>query len=69
MTIGEVFSSPSTYGVTHARLDESGLHFESEAIVHLGDGSLLTLRLPTRQDEKLAIHALLCLQQGRCQAA
>ncbi|MWV16151.1 hypothetical protein F3I16_08815 [Pseudomonas sp. L-22-4S-12] len=57
MTISQAFASKSSYGVTYASLDESGLRFESEAAVHLEDGSLLTLRMPTRQDEKLAIHA------------
>lgn len=69
MTISEAFASKNTYGVTYASLDESGLRFESEAVVHLEDGGLLTLRMPTRQDEKLDIHAVVCLQHGCCQAA
>lgn len=69
MTIHEAFSSPRSYGVTYASLDESGLRFESEATVHLEDGSLLTLRMPTRQDEKLDIHEVVCMQNGWCQAA
>lgn len=69
MTISQAFASKSTYGVTYTSLDESGLRFESEAVVHLEDGSLLTLRMPTRQDEKLDIHEVVCLQYGWCQAA
>jgi hypothetical protein len=69
MTISQAFASKSTYGVTYASLDESGLRFGSEAVVHLEDGSLLTLRMPTRQDEKLDIHEVVCLQYGWCQAA
>jgi hypothetical protein len=55
--------------VTYVSLSDSGLHFESEAAVHLEDGSLLTLRMPTRQSEKLAIHGVVCMQNGWCQAA
>lgn len=69
MTISEAFASRSSYGVTYASLDESGLRFESEAAVHLEDGSLLTLAMPTRQDEKWAIHEVVGLQHGWCQAA
>jgi len=60
MTITEAFSSRNTYGITYVSLDEGRLHFESEAAVHLEDGSLLTLRMPTRQSEKQAIHSLVC---------
>jgi hypothetical protein len=69
MSITEAFSNPATYGITYASLGESGLHFESEAAVHLEDGSLLTLRMPTRQSEKLAIHSVVCMQNGWCLAA
>ncbi|XQE65639.1 type III secretion system co-regulatory protein PtrC [Pseudomonas sp. P3C3] len=69
MTISAVIDSSISYGVTYVSLSDSGLHFESEAALHMDDGSLLTLRTPTRQSEKLAIHALLCVQNGWCQAA
>lgn len=63
MTITEAFVSRQTYGVTYASLDDSGLHFESEAAVQLDDGSLLTLRMPTRQSEKYAIHDAVCVHR------
>ena len=69
MSITEAFSNTATYGVTYVSLGESGLHFESEAAVHMEDGSLLTLRMPTRQSEKMAIHGVVCMQNGWCQAA
>ena len=69
MTINEAFSSTSTYAITYASLDESGLRFESEAAVHLDDGSVVTLRMPTRQDEKLDIHEVVCMQNGWCLVA
>jgi hypothetical protein len=69
MTITEAFSHTNTYGVTYVSLGDSGLHFESEAAVHMEDGSLLTLRMPTRQSEKLDIHELVCMRNGWCQAA
>ncbi|SIR80915.1 hypothetical protein SAMN05878276_0286 [Aquipseudomonas alcaligenes] len=69
MTISAVIDSSNSYGVTYVSLSDSDLHFESEAALHMDDGSLLTLRMPTRQSEKLAIHALLCVQNGWCQAA
>ncbi|WP_373388536.1 type III secretion system co-regulatory protein PtrC [Pseudomonas alcaligenes] len=64
MSITEAFASRNSYGVTYVNLDDTGLHFESEAAVHMDDGSLLTLRMPTRHSEKLDIHALLCQQYG-----
>ncbi|WP_252271577.1 type III secretion system co-regulatory protein PtrC [Pseudomonas subflava] len=69
MTITEAFSSSNTYGITYVSLTDSGLHFESEAAVHMDDGSLLTLRMPTRQNEKMSIHSVVCMQNGWCQAA
>ncbi|WP_068828334.1 type III secretion system co-regulatory protein PtrC [Pseudomonas sp. BMS12] len=69
MSITEAFSNTSTYGITYVSLSESGLHFESEAAVHTEDGGLLTLRMPTRQSEKMAIHSVICMQNGWCQAA
>ena len=69
MTITEAFGNSNSYGVTYVSLSDSGLHFESEAAVHMDDGSLLTLRMPTRQHEKMAIHDVICLQKGLCLAA
>jgi hypothetical protein len=69
MSITEAFSNTATYGITYVSLGDSGLHFESEAAVHLEDGSLLTLRMPTRQSEKLAIHSVVCMQNGWCLVA
>lgn len=69
MSITEAFANTSSYGVTYVSLGDTGLQFESEATIHLEDGSLLTLRMPTRQNEKIAIHDVICLQQGLCQAA
>ena len=69
MTITEAFGNSNSYGVTYVSLSDSGLHFESEAAVHMEDGSLLTLRMPTRQSEKMAIHSLICMENGWCQAA
>jgi hypothetical protein len=68
MNVAESF--PLTgYGVTYATFDEGILRFESELAVHLDDGSLLTLPLPTRQDERLAIQHELCVRSGWCQVA
>lgn len=69
MSITEAFANTSSYGVTYVSLGDTGLQFESEATIHLDDGSLLTLRMPTRQHEKMAIHDVICLQKGLCLAA
>ncbi|MBC9251300.1 hypothetical protein A9179_13580 [Pseudomonas alcaligenes] len=69
MTITEAFNSTHSYGITYVSLEEDGMHFESESAVHLDDGSLLTLRMPTRQSEKLDIHELICQRNGWCMAA
>lgn len=69
MTVTEVFGSNNSYGVTYVSISDSGMQFESEAAVHMDDGSLLTLRMPTRQSERLAIHSLICTQNGWCHAA
>ncbi|WP_322981217.1 type III secretion system co-regulatory protein PtrC [Pseudomonas sp. C11] len=61
--------SQDAYGITYVRLAEDGLQFETEAALQLEDGSLITLRMPTRQSEILAIHEAVCVQQGWCQAA
>lgn len=61
--------SQDAYGITYVHLAEDGLQFETEAALQLEDGSLITLRMPTRQSEMLAIHEAVCVQQGWCQAA
>ena len=48
--------SLDAYGVTYAQFDGHRLKFESEAALQLEDGSMLTLRMPTRHSEILAIH-------------
>ena len=63
MSITEAFTNTSSYGVTYVSLGDTGLQFESEAAIHLDDGSLLTLRMPTRQSEKYAIHDAVCVHR------
>ena len=53
--------SLDAYGVTYAHLQDGALQ--------LDDGSMLTLRMPTRHSEMLAIHEAVCIRQGWCQAA
>ncbi|HLD68392.1 MAG TPA: type III secretion system co-regulatory protein PtrC [Pseudomonas sp.] len=60
MHTAAVVTRQHAYGVTYASFDEEGLHFESELSLQLDDGSLLTLKMPTQQNERLAIHQLLC---------
>lgn len=57
------------YGVTYVSINDGGLQFESEAALQLDDGSMLTLRLPTRQSEILAIHEAVCIRNGWCRVA
>lgn len=61
--------SLDAYGVTYAHLQDGNLQFETEAALQLDDGSMLTLRMPTRHSEMLAIHEAVCIRQGWCQAA
>ncbi|ARS48675.1 MULTISPECIES: type III secretion system co-regulatory protein PtrC [Pseudomonadaceae] len=61
--------SQDAYGVTYVHLEDGGLQFETEAALQLDDGSMLTLRMPTRYSEMLAIHEAVCIRQGWCQAA
>ncbi|VXC66109.1 conserved hypothetical protein [Pseudomonas sp. 8Z] len=56
--------SQDAYGITYARIVDGGLQFETEAALQLEDGSLITLRMPTRQSEMLAIHEALCIHQA-----
>jgi len=64
MGTNEIQPGSNTYGVTYATLDSTGLHFESEMAIHLEDGTLMTLRMPTHQSERLAIHEVICTQSG-----
>lgn len=57
------------YGITYVTLDDNGLFFESELAIHLDDGALLSLPMPTRQSERLAIHHELCVRNGWCKVA
>lgn len=61
--------SLDAYGVTYVHLEGDGLHFESEAALLLEDGRMLTLRMPTRRSEALAIREAVCLYQGCSWAA
>lgn len=61
--------SLDAYGVTYAHLQDGSLQFETEAALQLDDGSMLTLRMPTRHSEMLSIHEAVCIRQGWCQAA
>lgn len=63
MSITETFAHPSSYGITYVSLSNAGLQFESEAAVHLDDGSVQILRMPTRQSEKLTIQDAVCREQ------
>ena len=57
-------SNQNVYGVTYATVDGSGIHFESELAVQLSDGTLTTLRMPTRLSERQAIQQLVCGRQA-----
>ncbi len=59
------FSDQNTYGITYATIDEAGIRFESELAIHLSDGTLATLKTPTRLSERLAIQQLVCRRQAR----
>lgn len=61
--------SLDAYGVTYVHISDGGLQFESEAALQLDDGSMLTLRMPTRHSEVLAIHEAVCVHNGWCQVA
>lgn len=63
MSIAQTLSNQNVYGVTYATVDSSGIHFESELAIALGDGSLTTLRMPTQLSERQAIQQLVCGRQ------
>ncbi|MDH1261399.1 MULTISPECIES: type III secretion system co-regulatory protein PtrC [unclassified Pseudomonas] len=54
----------NVYGVTYASIDDSGIHFESELAIHLTDGTLTTLKMPTQLSERQAIQQLVCGRQA-----
>ena len=54
----------NVYGVTYASIDDSGIHFESELAIHLTDGTLTTLKMPTQLSERQAIQKLVCGRQA-----
>ncbi len=63
MSIAQTLSNQNVYGVTYATVDSSGIHFESELAIALGDGSLTTLRMPTQLSERQVIQQLACGRQ------
>lgn len=63
MTV-EFITQQNVYAVTHATLDERGIHYQSELAIQLADGKLTTLRMPTRLSERKAIEQVICQQYG-----
>lgn len=57
-------SDQNVYGITYATIDERGIRFESELAIHLGDGRLTTLKMPTQLSERQALQQLLCARQA-----
>ena len=53
--------SLDAYGVTYAHLQDGSLQFESEAALQLDDGSMLTLRMPTRHSEICLLYTSRCV--------
>lgn len=66
MQTAQALSGKNVYGITYATFDESELRFESEMAIHLADGSLLTLQMPTQPSERQAIQQLLCERRIAC---
>ncbi len=54
----------NAYGITYATLDGNALRFESELVIHLTDGTLTTLKMPTQLSERQAIQQLVCAPQA-----
>ncbi len=52
--------SDDLYQVTHVTLDELRLHFETEVVVSLDDGSLAVRKAPTPVAERKALRELIC---------
>ncbi|BAN48922.1 type III secretion system co-regulatory protein PtrC [Metapseudomonas resinovorans] len=51
--------SDNLYQVTHVTLDELRLHFETEVVVSLEDGSLAVRKTPTPAAERKALRELI----------
>ncbi|MOA67436.1 hypothetical protein D3C78_1946170 [compost metagenome] len=52
--------SDSLYQITHVTLDELRLHFETEVLIGLEDGSLAVRQAPTPAAERKALRELIC---------
>ncbi|MCY1538227.1 hypothetical protein D9M68_737560 [compost metagenome] len=63
MRIAQSVADQNVYGVTYATVDKSGIHFESELAIHMTDGTLTTLKMPTQLSERQAIQQLICGRQ------
>lgn len=64
MSFTQSIADQNVYGITYATIDEYGIHFESELAIHLTDGRLTTLKMPTQLNERQAIQQLLCARQA-----
>ncbi|MDH4567494.1 hypothetical protein E8E95_12455 [Pseudomonas sp. BN414] len=56
--------SDNLYQVTHVTLDELSLHFETEVVVGLDDGTLAVRKAPTPVAERKALRELICAAQA-----
>ncbi|TWC28602.1 hypothetical protein FBY03_13527 [Pseudomonas sp. SJZ079] len=65
MNASQPIAEQNAYGITYVTLDGNGLRFESERVIHLTDGTLTTLKMPTQLSERLAIQQLVCDRQAR----
>ncbi|KRW59929.1 type III secretion system co-regulatory protein PtrC [Pseudomonas sp. TTU2014-080ASC] len=70
MSIKSLLWLPNVYRVSHATIDQSGLHVETEAAIHLNDGSVTTLSIPADASEHSAIEQFVkrCPLQQTCTA-
>ncbi|NQD93758.1 hypothetical protein HP532_13995 [Pseudomonas sp. CrR25] len=64
MRAPQSIADQNVYGITYATIDDSGIHFESELAIHLTDGTLTTLRMPTQLSERQAIQQLIGARQA-----
>ena len=64
MSSTQLLSEQNVYAITYASVEQSGIRFESELVIHLSDGTLTTLKMPTRLSERQAIQQLVCGRQG-----
>lgn len=63
MSSSQLVSEQNVYAITYASVDQSVIHFESERVIHLSDGTLTTLKMPTQLSERQAIQRLVCGRQ------